>query len=218
MIAVITYDHPHRKTQDLLCKLILRGYIDIDLIVLPYVERANFKPLFPHRPTNPVNCTIEELAERLMIRVVKYINDPEDLTSYLNVKKYDAVLIGGAGFLPHGNIINSHPGYLPNVRGLDALKWAILEGQPIGVTTYFIGEDLDTGKLIEQRFLQLKYTDNFDSIAARLYDLEINMLVDAIEKTPVGLQLTAEYPVHRRMSHEDEIRMQRKLKQMIERL
>ena len=40
------------------------------------------------------------------------------------------MLIGGAGILPKKlvnsmKIINSHPAYLPYVRGLDSLKWAI---------------------------------------------------------------------------------------------
>lgn len=217
MIAVITYDHPHRKTQDLLCKLLLRGYVNIDLIVLPYVERPKHKPLFPHRPKEAVNCTIKELANRLGIDDV-YYTVPEKLLELINRIDYKAVLIGGAGLIPHhDSIINSHPGYLPNVRGLDALKWAILEGQPIGVTTYRIGKDLDTGWLIEQKLLPLRYTDNFDSIAIRLYDMEINMLVDAIEIEP-SLKLTAERPAHRRMSQEDELRMMRKLKLMIDKL
>lgn len=35
-------------------------------------------------------------------------------------------------------IINAHPGYIPVVRGLDSLKWAIVEGLPIGVTTHLL--------------------------------------------------------------------------------
>lgn len=30
-------------------------------------------------------------------------------------------------------IINAHPDYIPNCRGLDALKWAIYEDEPISM-------------------------------------------------------------------------------------
>ena len=212
MIAVITYDRPHRKTQDLLCRLLLSGYLDVDLLVLPYVERSQFKPLFPHRPSKAIDRPIMFIADI-------YHLTHETLIAHINTHDYEKVLIGGAGIIPHHDkIINAHPGFLPNVRGLDALKWAILEGQPIGVTTYQIGEEVDTGKLIEQRIIQLRYTDSFDSIAMRLYELEIEMLVNAINIEPTGVKLTAERPAHRRMSHVDEVRMMRKLKLMIERL
>ena len=47
-------------------------------------------------------------------------------------------------------IINSHPGYLPNLKGIDAIKWAIYGHQPIGVSTHYISEKADEGELIER--------------------------------------------------------------------
>ena len=64
-IGVITYDHPHRKTQDLLCRLKLMGYYDIELIALPWVERKEHKPLYQHRPVNAVQITTEQLCLRM---------------------------------------------------------------------------------------------------------------------------------------------------------
>jgi hypothetical protein len=56
-IGIITYDHPHRKTQDLICRLILMGYSNIELIVLPWVDRKNHVPLYQHRPIDAVRKT-----------------------------------------------------------------------------------------------------------------------------------------------------------------
>ena len=62
MIAIITYDTPHRKTQDIVTKLLLNGYSDLKLVVIPWIKRKNFQPLYSHRPINSVSIGIEELA------------------------------------------------------------------------------------------------------------------------------------------------------------
>jgi len=51
MIGIITYDTPHRKTQDLVTSLMLSGYSELHLIVLPWAERINFQPIYKHRLT-----------------------------------------------------------------------------------------------------------------------------------------------------------------------
>lgn len=215
-IGIITYDHPHRKTQDLICRLKLTGYYNIELIVLPWVERKELKPFYPHRPTEAVQITMEQLCRRMKVTYIR-----GELLEIFEANQYDKILIAGAGILPPEvlkyNIINSHPGYLPNVRGLDALKWSILWGHPIGVTTYFIGEQADTGIMIDRKILPLSFMDTFHSIAQRLYDLEITMLIDSIIAEPNGKELFAklEYPITGRMDHFQELRMIERLKRTL---
>ena len=78
-------------------------------------------------------------------------------------------------------MINAHPGFLPNMKGLDSLKWAILKKEKIGVTTHFISEMPDEGKLIEKREIPCFFEDSFFSLAMRVYETEIEMLVNAIQ-------------------------------------
>lgn len=51
-IGVITYDKPHRKTQDVVMRLILNGYRDIHLLMIPWIERKKFT--FENKET-PIN-------------------------------------------------------------------------------------------------------------------------------------------------------------------
>lgn len=218
-IGIITYDHPHRKTQDLICRLILMGYSNIELIVLPWNRWKKHEPLYQHRPTEAVQITTEQLCYRFGLKYHR-----GELIDILAKNEYDRILIAGAGILPPEvikyNIINSHPGYLPNMRGLDALKWSILWGHPIGVTTYFIGEQADTGVMIDRKILPLYFTDTFHSIAQRLYDLEITMLAESIKSETDGKQLQEKigHPVTGRMGHLDEMRMMAKLNNMLSKL
>lgn len=219
-IAVITYDNPHQKTQDLICKLRLNGIYYVDLIVLPWVERKRHDPLYSHRPDNPVNITTEQLCKNF--NLAHYRLSIDELSIQFAAIRYDKILIAGAGILPADvvkyNIINSHPGYLPYIRGLDALKWAILFGEPIGVTTYFIGEKPDTGILIDRKFVPVYSTDSFDSIARRQYDMEIDMMIEALTAEPQDLMLIERlgHELNKRMSHIDELRMMVRCKKLIE--
>ena len=101
------------------------------------------------------------------------------LTSVLSSKGYDVVGIDVD--IDKCKIINSHPAYLPYVRGLDSYKWAIYYGKPIGVTSHIISEEADSGYLIKKALVPIYNWDTFHSLALRQYELEIDLLVDSIE-------------------------------------
>jgi len=210
MMYILTYDHPHRKTQDLIFRLVCSG-IAIDaltLVITPWEDRKIYKPLYNTKlPPAPIwpkryglkTCSVEDIP----------------LGSY--------VAIGGAGILPpsfvkNNTVINSHCGWLPKVRGLDALKWAIYYDQPIGCTIHIVDEECDKGLLIERREVELGPTDSLYSIAIKQYELEINMLVDCIvnkrweSARPFGEP--ANNPT-RRMKHATELQMMKRLKRRL---
>ena len=122
------------------------------------------------------------------------------------------VLIGGAGileesFIKDDKVINSHPGYIPEVRGLDSLKWAIVENKPIGVTTHLIGDYVDAGLVIERRVIDVYSTDTFHALAQRVYENEASMLVEGIEKigkTELEMIKPGDSELHKRMPKEIE--------------
>lgn len=222
MIAVISYDAPHRKTQDVLCKLILKGYQDIHLVVLPWVNRKNFQAKYSHRPSSKVQLTTEELAKRMKLQFDRV--EMGQLHNYFSTHSFNHILIAGAGILPeelamNHNIINSHPGYLPNSKGLDAFKWAIYHGQPLGVTSHYISEKADEGKLIDKKIVPVFVEDSFHSVAYRIYEMEIEMLVDAIRKideseAPLTSLADDTYKATRRMPNKLEVEMMDKFEKL----
>lgn len=210
-IAVLTYDHPHRKTQDILFRLKALG-IEVMVIAVPWQERKNFVPLFKHRPDSCIDIPLQVFCDN--IRYVLHKTD--DLQDALDKLKPKVSLIAGAGILSvkGHKIINSHPGYLPYVRGLDAVKWAIYGGKPIGVTSYIIGGAVDEGEILDRQIINIDSTDDFYCFAMRVYENEIKMLVDAINKEPA---LTDDDYVgipSRRMPHRLELTMMRKFERL----
>ncbi len=206
-IVVISYNTPHRKTQDVLFQLKAKGYQNVTVLALPFVFRENqFKPIFSHRPSTAIDIAPEILCERLLYRF-KIVN-ADEINSYLNHHPADFVLIAGAGLLPdelveNHKLINSHPGWLPKVRGLDSLKWAIHNKQTIGVTCHYVDSEADAGFLIEQREVPIYANDTFHSLAYRQYEMEIDMLINSLEVIPSRTEFpslsTTEFEATRRM-------------------
>lgn len=74
--------------------------------------------------------------------------------------------------------------------------------QPVGVTTHLLGGGIDAGQIIERRIIDIYKTDTFHSVAQRVYENEISMLVEAIEKSDDRYLKTVSpenYEIHKRM-------------------
>lgn len=230
MVSVLAYAAPHRKTHDLLLLLKAFGHSAVSVFATPWVERKNFQSLYPHRPASQVSIPPSELCKNLGFDFLPV--DTGNLPAALRSAGSELVLIAGAGILPPEivskfKVINSHPAYLPYVRGLDALKWAIYEDQPVGVTTHIVDEEADAGILIKREKTPIYPWDTFHSLAYRQYEQEIRMLAESLTDV-INCDLTdperdlgkaarnlGSEP-HRRMSHMKEVRMMKKFETMVQ--
>lgn len=206
-IAVLTYPIKHRKTFDVLSLLKANGYTDVKVFATPFHYTKKKFPLIAHRPE--MNYEIPDICTLCKNFGYEYVVGQLD---EFNIETSRIVLVAGAGIIPDEfikshTVLNAHPGYVPNCRGLDALKWAIIEKQPIGVTSHVIGDYVDAGDIIERRKIEVCQYDTFHALAQRVYENEVSMLVEAIDKlhhekttfiSPEG------YPLHKRMPEDIE--------------
>ena len=80
-------------------------------------------------------------------------------------------------------IINIHPSLLPAFPGLDAQKQAFDHGAKItGCTVHFVNEDLDAGRIILQRAIEVKDDDTAETLAARILEEEHQLYVEAVKR------------------------------------
>lgn len=205
-VAVLTYQAKHRKTYDTLCLLKARGYQSVSVYASPFHYKKKHKPLIEHRPGIMEGMpATKDLCQNFGYTYI------EGKLEEFQILSDNIVLICGAGILPDDfvashMVVNSHPGYLPNCRGLDAYKWAIYEGEPIGVTSYFLGKEIDAGKVIERKSIEIGERDTFHTLAERIYENEISLLVSAVgasEDKCLGIS-GGDYPLHQRMPRECE--------------
>ncbi len=183
-IVVLTYTVPHRKTYDTLCLLKAKGYNQVVVLAQPMTYVKKRQPIVKHRPeTYAWIPATEVLCKNLGYQYIAGEFENIVCSDYCD----SIFLLCGAGLLPDSfvkthRIINAHPGYIPYARGLDAYKWSVYKGLPIGVSSHFLGEYVDAGEVIERRLIEISPYDTFHSIAQRIYENEIAMLVGAIEK------------------------------------
>lgn len=182
-IAVLTYDQRHRKTYDTLCLLKAKGYQDVKVFAQKMTYAKKRYPFVDHRPELVMNIPEPDIICKNL--GYTYTEGEFDKTT-ADMDDRTLFLLCGSGLLPEDyvtkhKIINSHPGYIPLARGLDSYKWSVYYDLPFGVTTHFIGKYIDGGEIIERREIKAGQYDTFHSVAQRVYENEIDMLVGAIE-------------------------------------
>jgi phosphoribosylglycinamide formyltransferase 1 len=180
-IGIITYDHAHLKTEQLVCRYARDKRIDrVEIFALPFIERKKKEPLISHRPDMNKAIHSKYLSEFDKVSYQKW-DGKKKLGSYC-----DLFIIGGAGILnldfAEGKpVINAHPGIIPLTRGLDSFKWSIFKGDPIGVTLHLIGPEVDKGDILAVQFTPLFSSDTIEIFARRHYELELNMLINFLD-------------------------------------
>jgi len=86
--------------------------------------------------------------------------------------------------MPPLGTINLHASLLPQYRGAAPINWAIINGEKeTGVTTFFIQQEIDTGKIIFQEKIEIREDENVGELYGELMQLGAKVLrktVDAI--------------------------------------
>lgn len=80
--------------------------------------------------------------------------------------------------MPRLGTFNLHASLLPQYRGAAPINWAVINGEvETGVTTFFLTHGMDTGKIIRQKKIPIRDTD------------DVGVVHDALMKTGAGLVL-----------------------------
>lgn len=82
-----------------------------------------------------------------------------------------------------GRIINIHPSLLPKYPGLEVHERVLAAGEKTsGCTVHYVNEDLDAGRIILQRVVEVKDGDTAETLSARILEQEHTAYVDAVRK------------------------------------
>ena len=192
-VGLITYQHGHRKTLEVALKLMTRGH-QITLFAFPFTLRPpKPNPPYQDRPSQLMDFDVVAfcLAHQIGYVIVggwddKYARRLEHygLECYGYFVKPPCVYLNciakiiPASFITGRIILNAHPGLLPQNRGVDAFKWAIVNGWPLGVTLHAIDEEIDRGTILYRRVLPVLPTDTLATVCQRAYDFECDMLAN----------------------------------------
>lgn len=90
------------------------------------------------------------------------------------------------GFPKYGTF-NLHASLLPQYRGAAPINWAIINGEKeTGVTTFFIDEEIDTGKIIDSKALPIEAEDDVESLHDKLITLGAELVFETVKAIENG--------------------------------
>ncbi len=115
------------------------------------------------------------------------------------LKKYcpDLIVLGGSRILhekilriPKIGVINAHPGLLPGYRGNDVIRWALYNGDPLGVTVHFVDAGVDTGPIVLQKEMTIDKNDTISTLEHKAEVLAADLLSGVLYRMIQGEVLT----------------------------
>lgn len=157
--------HEHPYAREMLRQLLARDHVPTVILeedsAVGDTEREKFLERIAGHPLAP------EVAEQAEARGVPIrrmeVHRSEALLHELGSIDLDLIVLGGTRILrgpilshPRDGVINSHPGLLPDCRGSASPAWSVYHDIPIGSTTHFCDEGIDTGDLLLRRTIDVK--------------------------------------------------------------
>lgn len=187
-IGVFAYDFPHWKTQQGILNLCAH-HLKPEVIMAAPMRKLNI-PRSKTRilPKDRHLVTPRRLAYNLHIPYYVLHHNTQETARIIEEYNLDIGIILGARILKpivinpfRIGVINMHPGVLPDNRGLDNVKWAVIHGIKQGVTTHLVDEEIDRGRLIDCRTINIYHDDTMMDLAIRVQDLEQEMMLGAVK-------------------------------------
>lgn len=82
-----------------------------------------------------------------------------------------------------GKIINIHPAMLPKFPGRHGIEDAFAAGvSSTGVTVHYVDSGVDSGPIIAQQAVEILPSDDIDTLATRIHDVEHVLYFDSLCK------------------------------------
>jgi methionyl-tRNA formyltransferase len=140
------------------------------------------------RPSRGQPDEVQRLAGRLDVPVLADTSVPgleRAITRYRPdctvISAYDRIL--NARLLELSRFVNVHYARLPHYRGLAAVQWGILGGEPeLGITIHVITKDLDAGNILFQDTVAVGPDETAADIYAKLNEIQRRVLGATVER------------------------------------
>lgn len=192
-IGVFAYNFEHKKTQEGLFELFASGYKPSCILAADPVPLNFYKSQRRISPKGLRYLHPSVIAEALSIPYHIVRHNSKDACELVKRLELDLGIILGARILKskiinafQKGILNLHPGWIPEVRGLDSIKWAISEDKPLGVTAHLITPDIDHGPIVKREKIEIFKDDSLMDIFLRIQNLELILMKEAIHAIEVG--------------------------------
>ena len=161
-------EHPYGR--EMLEQLISKDFIPKIIITedsaIADEEREKFlKRIEGNRIAERIEIQLEKLSQKgIDVEHVEVpIHNSEEVMPHIRELDLDIIVFGGTRIIrgeildyPKHGVVNSHPGLLPECRGSASPAWSVYHDIPIGSSTHFCDNGVDTGQLLLRREVPVK--------------------------------------------------------------
>tara|TARA_X000000368_G_scaffold15536_1_gene12298 strand:+ start:445 stop:1191 length:747 start_codon:yes stop_codon:yes gene_type:complete len=161
-------EHPYGR--EMLKQLISEDFIPRIIITedsaIADEERQKFlKRIEGNHIAETIEIQLGELSKRgITVEHVEVpIHNSEEVMPHIRGLDLDLIVFGGTRIIrgeildyPKDGVVNSHPGLLPECRGSASPAWSVYHDIPIGSSTHFCDNGVDTGNLLLRREVPVK--------------------------------------------------------------
>ena len=150
---------------------------------------------------NPIAPTIvEQIANLDVPHVTVSIHNSDEVMPHIRDMDLDLIVFGGTRIIrgeildfPKDGVVNSHPGLLPDCRGSASPAWSVYHDIPIGSTTHFCDNGIDTGELLLRREFPVKRGMSYEDLC-----YETLVLAGVLMKEALMAYVAGKWPEMRR--------------------
>jgi hypothetical protein len=133
------------------------------------------------------------------VLAVRDINDPV-VAKTLASHGVSTILLAQSGLIRRAIldlgcwVVNCHPGKLPEYRGVDVVRWALLDGGEVWVTLHEVDSGVDTGRVLAQERISITDADTIQEVEQRANRACIRLLKEAAVRGPAGFRAAPQQP------------------------
>lgn len=156
-------EHPYGR--EMLRQILSEGFVPTIVITedsaIGDEEREKFLKRIEGNDIAPtIEAQLADLAEQGIDvpHIEVPIHNSEQVMPHIREIDLDLIVFGGTRIIrgeildhPADGVINSHPGLLPDCRGSASPAWSVYHDIPIGSSTHFCDNGIDTGELLLRR-------------------------------------------------------------------
>ena len=161
-------EHPYGR--EMLKQLISENFIPkINISEVSEIADEEREKFLKRIEGNEIAESIESQIDELSLSGINVehvevsIHNSEQVMPHIKELELDLIVFGGTRIIrgeildfPKDGVINSHPGLLPECRGSASPAWSVYHDIPIGSSTHFCDNGIDTGQLLLRREVPVK--------------------------------------------------------------
>lgn len=127
------------------------------------------------------------VLQPLKLKDENFLNDLRSLNADLFVVVAFRMLPEVVWSMPALGTINLHGSLLPKYRGAAPINWAVINGEKeTGVTTFFLQQEIDTGRVIERKTIPIGENETAGELHDKMMQIGAEVLVSTVDKIADG--------------------------------